>query len=189
MAAYSAEIDRALAFAAAKHCEQRRKGSGVPYIAHPFMVSLMLSRAGLPDHVVIAGVLHDVVEDQDVSLEEIEKRFGSEVAALVADVTEQKTDGNGERPWRVRKQEALDHLEAASRHVAALKAADALHNCLSTIANHDEDGSAVWARFKAPRNDQLWYYGEVAKRVRGKLGDHPLAVELSEAVDRLRRCG
>jgi (p)ppGpp synthase/HD superfamily hydrolase len=191
MMAYSPLLDRALALSASAHRHQVRKGSDVPYIQHPVHVAILLLKHGFPETVVIAGLLHDVVEDTGTPLSAIEERFGPEVAALVNSVTEQKTDGEGgpERPWRVRKEEQLAHLVHADAHGAALKAADALHNCRTTLADLSRVGLAAWARFKAPAGEQIWYYGRIAALCRDRLGPHPLCDELDEAVAGLARFG
>jgi hypothetical protein len=105
------------------------------------------------------------------------------VAELVAAVTETKTEASSDpvRPWRVRKEEQLAHLAQATREVAALKAADALHNCHSTLRDLDESGPVAWQRFNAPARDQAWYYRSIAEHVGERLGDHALARELREA--------
>ncbi len=185
MPAYSSAIDRALRLAAVEHREQVRKGSDVPYVAHPVMVAMLLLRAGMPDDVVVAGLLHDIVEDQDIGLDEIGARFGEKVRALVASVTELKTEDGKPRPWRVRKEEALAHLEAGGEHVAALKAADSLHNCMSTLIDLETVGPSVWSRFKSSREEQLWYYSCVTALTRARLGDNPLVGELEDAVAKL----
>src|SRR5688572_30173535 len=109
--AFSSRLDTALAFSARAHRTQVRKGTDTPYIIHPVHVSMILVAHGFDEDLAIAGLLHDTVEDCGVSLQEIAATFGEGVAALVDSVSEQKTDDGGERrPWRVRKQDQLDHL-------------------------------------------------------------------------------
>ncbi len=184
---FSARIDEALALAATAHHDQKRKGSGVPYIQHPVHVAMLLLRHGFDEAVIVAALLHDVVEDSDVELGTIEARFGRRVARLVGGATEQKAEGGVLRPWRARKEEALAALRRAGRDGVALKAADALHNCCSTLAHVREIGPAAWTRFHAPADQQAWYYAEIARIVRAKLGDHPLARELGRVVRELAR--
>jgi len=184
--AYSRAIDEALAFAAAAHRTQTRKGSDVPYIMHPVHVAMILLRHGFDEEVVMAGLLHDVVEDCDVELDEIRARFGPRVAMLVDAVTERKqTETNERRPWRERKLEQLARLRHANRDEAALKAADALHNCQTTLADLERQGEAAWARFNAGPDEQRWYYGALAAMVRETLERHPLSLELERAVAKL----
>ena len=108
----------------------------VPYIVHPMHVAMILRTHGFDEDLVIAGLLHDTVEDCAIDPAAIEAQFGPGVGALVGAVTEQKTDADGERrPWRDRKLDQLAHLRTGDARIAALKCADALHNAaLNTTA-------------------------------------------------------
>jgi (p)ppGpp synthase/HD superfamily hydrolase len=181
---YSASIYEALSLAARAHRDQLRKGTDVPYIVHPVQVAMILLAHGFEEDVAIAGLLHDTVEDCDVTLDDIRARFGDGVAALVDGVTEKKSDASAKkRPWRVRKEEQLAHLAHADRPTAALKAADALHNASCTLADVRAGGADVWKRFNAAPADSIWYYQEVARLVADRLGQaHALARELATTV-------
>jgi hypothetical protein len=86
----------------------------------------------------------------------------------------------------VRKEEQLQHLAGSSPGVAALKAADALHNASCTITDVEKNGHAVWARFNASAEETVWYYGEIQRACARHLGpQHPLVRELEDAVARL----
>ena len=80
------ELDAAIDYAAEKHAGQKRK-SGEPYITHPLSVAAILIDWGMDIDTVIAGVLHDTVEDTDATLDELESLFGRDVAFLVDGVT------------------------------------------------------------------------------------------------------
>jgi (p)ppGpp synthase/HD superfamily hydrolase len=185
--AYSDALDRALIVAACAHRAQVRKGGDVPYVQHPVHVAILLLKHGLSEAVVIAGVLHDVVEDTTVTLDEVRAQFGAHVADLVGAVSETKRDAGGQRSWRVRKEEQLATLATAPLEVVALKAADALHNGMTTLRDVRAQGGAAWGRFNAPKSDQLWFHRAVANAVRARLGDHPLARELEDAVTALEQ--
>ena len=183
---YSPRVDAALAMAAFAHRTQKRKGTEIPYIVHPVHVAMILMRHGFEEDVVIAGVLHDTVEDTDVSLDQIQDRFGAGVAGLVGAVSEAKTDDGGERrPWRDRKNDQIAHLERGDARVAALKCADSLHNLRSTIADLRVTGHALWTRFNAGPADWLWYYGGILRLARARLGEHPIVDELAGVVEEL----
>ena len=186
MSAYSARYDAALALAARAHRAQLRKGTDLPYIAHPVSVAQILERHGFGETLAIAGLLHDVVEDTPVPLDSIRAEFGDEVAELVAAVTETKAANGQDLPWEQRKAEKLERLHASGPDVAALKAADALHNSQSIIRDLRSDGAAVWQRFKRGPEQTLAYYAAIADGVRAKLAGHALAAELDAAVDTLR---
>lgn len=192
MIAYSEPYEAALVLAAQAHRDQSRKGTGIPYIVHPVIVSTILLRHGYAEQVVIAGLLHDVVEDQDVSLVEIEARFGSAVAGLVAALSERKEEGGRRRPWPVRKQEALAQLRSAGPEAAAVKAADVIHNARSLAVELRRRGPSAWADYSRGPEESLWYYRSVVTIVREHLdpqatGTQPLVVELEEALRDLER--
>jgi (p)ppGpp synthase/HD superfamily hydrolase len=187
MEGYSERYEAALALAASAHQGQVRKAGGEPYVVHVVHVSVILLRHGFSEEVAIAGLLHDVVEDQDVPLAEIEAGFGPAVAEMVAALTEWKEEGGQERPWEDRKREALAHLENASREAVAVKAADTLHNARSLALALDRVGPSIWGRFKRGSAEMLWYYQEVAAAVCARLGAHALANELLDAIEALEQ--
>jgi (p)ppGpp synthase/HD superfamily hydrolase len=183
--AFSARYDAALTLAARAHRSQLRKGTDIPYIAHPVHVSLILIRHNFGEALAMAGLLHDVVEDTDVPLQEIASQFGHEVARLVEAVSETKSANGVELPWEQRKAEKLAHLRAGGPDVAALKAADAIHNAQAIVADFRLVGPTVWSRFKRGADQTAWYYQEVLDAVRAKLGDHAIVAELAAVVNEL----
>lgn len=187
MEAYSERYEAALTLAAQAHRYQDRKAGDVPYIVHPVHVSTILLRHGFAEDVVIAGLLHDVVEDQDVALSRIEAEFGSRVSEMVAAVTERKLEAGCERPWEDRKQELLVQVRAASSEAAAVKAADALHSVRSLARSLRRHGPSLWNHFSRGPEPSLQYYRQVLALVRARLGQHPLADELDGAVKDLAR--
>ncbi len=184
---FSERYESALALAARAHQGQVRKAGGDPFIVHVIHVSVILLRHGFSEDVVIAGLLHDVVEDQDIPLSDIEARFGPDVAEMVAMLTERKREGDAERPWEIRKQEALDKLRRANSEAVAVKAADVLHNAHSVALVLRREGAAIWGRFSRGPQETLWYYRSVAQIVRERLGEHPLTQELDGAIEHLEQ--
>ena len=151
---YSDRLERAIHAALEAHDGQYRKnGDGVPYIVHPLQVALYLARAGCAEHVVLAGVLHDVVEDcESWTVARVAEEFGEEVAGIVDDLTEDKDLG-----WDERKQWAVDHVPEMREGAVAVKAADKLQNLssLRLALRESDDASAVWAHFKGGREKTL----------------------------------
>jgi (p)ppGpp synthase/HD superfamily hydrolase len=155
---WSPALESALRWAAHGHEGQVRKGSPVPYVEHPMAVAMILDRAEFSEDVIIAGLLHDLVEDTDVTLDDIRSRFGEAVAETVAGCTEVKRDATGaKRPWADRKRDHLETLKSATLATKAVILADKLHN-LASIALDLEEGRPVWSTFNAPRSDVLAYY-------------------------------
>ena len=117
-------LDTAIEIAARAHRDQLRKGTDVPYITHPYGVGLMLARAGYDEEVIAAGILHDTVEDTDVTLEQVREIFGARVAHIVRGGSEPDKD----LPWEARKRHTMEQLATASIEVRAVTCADKLHN-------------------------------------------------------------
>jgi guanosine-3',5'-bis(diphosphate) 3'-pyrophosphohydrolase len=119
-------LSEAIAFATTAHEPQRRKGVGLPYVTHPLEAMNLLIRHGVTDETILAAaVLHDVVEDCDVPATEIERRFGSKVAAIVGAVT--KTPGLSRAET---KRLALEQLRRGPPGARSVKMADRLSNLL-----------------------------------------------------------
>ena len=155
---WSIARERALRWAAFLHQGQVRRGSGIPYIEHPMAVAAILDRLGFGEVAVIAGLLHDAVEDTEATLDEVRARFGAEVAAIVDGCSEVKIDAEGhKRPWGDRKRDHLAALAAAPTLDRAVFLADKLHNLICIRLDLDE-GHAVWPDFHAPRDRVLAYY-------------------------------
>ena len=182
MNAYSEKYHAALALAAEAHRTQTRKGSGIPFLVHPVQVSVILLRHGFQEDVVIAGLLHDVVEDTETPLRWIEAEFGPAVAGMVAVLTEQKREDGVERPWEVRKREALEALRRGGADAVAVKGADVIHNARSLAAQSRDQGGAVWDHYSRGPDETLWYCRSVAAIARARLGEHALTKELEEAI-------
>lgn len=134
-------VKRAIEFATEAHGSQKRKYTGDPYIVHPIEVANILAQRGFSEDVVIAAILHDVVEDTPVTNAEIAKEFGSKVASLVAMVTDvsRPTDGNR----RARKELDRQHLAGASNEGKSIKLADLISNSKS-ILKHDPNFAKVY---------------------------------------------
>jgi (p)ppGpp synthase/HD superfamily hydrolase len=122
------------------------------------MLAAMLMDMDCPNDVIVAALLHDVVEDTSTTLAEIKTEFGDPIADLVQAVTEPDRDA----AWEVRKQYTIDKLCAAPLPVKLLACADKLHNLRSMVRDHAEVGEAIWARFKRGKEQQAWYYRGLA---------------------------
>jgi (p)ppGpp synthase/HD superfamily hydrolase len=148
----------AIEFAARAHAGQYRKGTRIPYIVHPLAVARILIEHDAPENVVVAAVLHDVVEDTRVTLPEIRAAFGNDVAGLVEGMSEP----NRRDTWEHRKQHTLDWLATAPLNVVLIKVADQLDNIRGIRADYLTQGDAVWKRFNRGREKQKWYHKGLA---------------------------
>lgn len=129
----SQKLLHAVEFAAKAHAGQTRKFSGEPYIVHPVAVARLAARFGLSEDAQVAAVLHDVVEDTEVSIEEVRDFFGPDVALMVWGLTNAKTrlaaaQVNIQLNRAARKAIDRDFLRAQGAEVRALKLLDLAHN-------------------------------------------------------------
>jgi (p)ppGpp synthase/HD superfamily hydrolase len=174
----STRLERALRLAASWHAGQTRKGSAVPYVAHPFAVAWLLDRYGFGEDVLIAALLHDAVEDTEATLDAIAEAFGPEVAAIVGHSSEQKLDEAGvRRRWIDRKRDHLAAIADAPVEARAVALADKLHNLISIQADLDA-GVDVWRLFNAGRDDVLWYH---LAMIEAAYAGEPALKDLAEA--------
>lgn len=144
---------KAIEFAAEAHKGQTRKSTSVPYVSHPYAVASILQNQGCDEHVVIAGLLHDTVEDTPVAIQDIQDEFGEKIAEIVAGVTEPSKSES----WEYRKNYMIDSIKHASHEIKFVSCADKLHNLLTVIDAHAVVGDAVWDRFSRGYDGQKWY--------------------------------
>jgi guanosine-3',5'-bis(diphosphate) 3'-pyrophosphohydrolase len=122
----------AAVFAAHKHRDQRRKGAEAsPYINHPLVVADILANEGGVDDLVtlVAALLHDTIEDTETTAEEIAARFGSETAAVVLEVTDDKQLGKEER-----KRMQVLHASGISERAKLVKLGDKIANIRDLVS-------------------------------------------------------
>ncbi|MBI1952912.1 MAG: HD domain-containing protein [Candidatus Omnitrophica bacterium] len=182
MAVLSGKFDEALQFASKAHRQQTRKGTTTPYVTHLMAVSAIVGENGGDEDLMIAALLHDSMEDQGVTREEIGSRFGSRVASMVEACSD--CTSKPKPPWRQRKEMYLAHLRAAGPDVRLISLADKLHNARTLLGDLRDVGPEVWKRFNAGPAETLWYYRSVIEALR--LGwNHPLIPELERIIDEI----
>jgi (p)ppGpp synthase/HD superfamily hydrolase len=154
----TARFEDALVYATQLHSGQNRKRSYVPYIAHLLAVTALVLEDGGDEDQAIAALLHDAVEDQGglATLEEIHRRYGERVAAIVEGCTDAYSIPKP--PWRQRKEKYIASLRQADPAVRRVSLADKVHNARSTLRDLTREGETVWARFHGGKDGTLWYY-------------------------------
>jgi (p)ppGpp synthase/HD superfamily hydrolase len=151
-------FSEAAAYAVELHARQARKGTAIPYITHLLTVSSLVLEDGGDENQAIAALLHDGPEDQGGQsvLDEIRRRFGDDVAALVDGLSDTLLDPKP--PWQGRKDAYLKRLEGEPTRVLTVSLADKVHNLRSIAIDRAAVGEAVWDRFHAGRALQEQYY-------------------------------
>lgn len=185
---YTLKIKRAIRFSIKTHevyQKQKRKGKDVAYITHPMTVALVLALAGANEDLVVAGVLHDTIEDstteKKVTKTMLEDRFGKNVAELVESVTE---TGRG---WDNRKSEVIRKIkEEFSYDSLLLKSADIIANKSESVDDYGRYGDELFDIFHAPKEKTLKYYLDAIEAILSRWKGNPLAKDLIGLRDELK---
>jgi len=197
MTGYSDRINHALAFAAKHHDRQVRKGTRLPYLTHPANVAIILTRYDQDEDTVVAGILHDVVEDcvrdgwtRETFDERIGEKFGTSVLETVLAVTVRRVDDEGnELDKGEQKSDFLERLASAGLRARWVCAADKVHNGSSILADlrRTVDSDSVWGRFSVGKDGTIQWYRDVHDRLVALAFDAPIIGELRHVAESLER--
>lgn len=192
---YSDRINHAFAFAAKHHDQQVRKGTRLPYLTQPANVAVILTRYGQDESIVVAGILHDTIEDavregwtRDLLEERIGRKFSLEVLDTVLSVIERRIDDDGvELSTDDRKSDVLARLATASESSRWVCAADKLHAANTIVYDIARTSfpETVWGRFSAGRDGTVRWFRAVCTRLRAVGFDAPIVQELETATQAL----
>lgn len=174
-------IEKAMRLAVVAHKDQVRKSDNSPYIVHPIMVSMILQQQGFAEEVIAAGIVHDLLEDTDVTAEILRDELGEEVLSYVAAVSEE-TD----LPWEERKEKYADSVANAPEGAKAVSIADKVHNAESILDDYQSKGAAVWEVFNRGKEKKLWFEELVYQKVSDSW-QHPLLDRYRAALDQLHQ--
>ncbi len=158
-------VSEAIAFAVKAHDGMRRKKSESPYILHPMEAAVIVGTMTNDQNLIAAAALHDVVEDANITLDEIEAKFGKRVRELVQSETEDKrADLPPASTWRIRKEESLSVLKNTDDiGVLMVWLGDKLANMRSVYRDFKVEGIRMWQRFNQKDvAEQAWYYRSIA---------------------------
>lgn len=142
-------FDKAVQFATEAHGDQLRKYHGTPYISHPLAVADIVKSVPHTEEMLVAAVLHDVVEDTPVTIEQIFEEFGDKVGELVHYLTDVSKPEDGNRAYR--KQLDAEHNAKGPAEAQTIKVADLIHNS-SDIASHDPK---FWKTYRVEKLNTL----------------------------------
>jgi (p)ppGpp synthase/HD superfamily hydrolase len=183
-------ISKALVFAAEHHQHQFRKGTRIPYMSHLLNVCKILAEKDCDDEVLASALLHDVVEDTLVTIEEVEENFGQRIAEIVRGATEleklEKKSIQEESTWQSRKEHTIHFLQHdASIDQLLVTCADKLDNLRSISSDYSKIGESLWKRFNASKMKQAWYYTSIASITNSKGKDNIILAEIGEEMEKL----
>ncbi|HEY9824762.1 MAG TPA: HD domain-containing protein [Stenomitos sp.] len=181
----TARYNEALEYAAWLHKDQVRKGTEIPYIAHPVAVSITALKYGATEEEAIAALLHDALEDQGrdgLTRIEILEKYGPEVLAIVEGCTDAVE--TPKPPWEARKKRYIASIAHKSASIRFVSACDKLHNAQAILKDFQAIGDALWERFKGGKEGTLWYYRALVEAFRAA-GELPMLDALEQVVSEL----
>lgn len=192
----SPRIEKAIVRATVLHHFQKRKISGVPYIVHPYSVAFLLAHYVDDEDVIIAGLLHDVLEDTPEYTEAMFlEEFGERVLGIVKEVTEDYTQaerlnhllrGGDHEAWRTRKERYLHNLSNDSEEALLVATADKVCNMRNVVDEFAAHGNQVWVQFRRKPEELLWFYAEANRVISDRLR-HPLVIEMNRVLQELQQ--
>ena len=162
-------FERASVFAAVAHQGAKRKGGRIPYLVHPIEAAAIVAEMTDDEELIAAAVLHDVVEDTEVTLSDLQRFFGDRIAHYVSGESENKRkELPPENTWKLRKQETIAFLmDQADKNAKILALADKLSNFRSIGRDEQSVGDRFWQRFNQ-KDKQMhgWLYRQTAEALR-----------------------
>ena len=172
-------IEKAVRFAAKAHEGTTRKGKERPYILHPVEVMTIVAGLTEDEEVISAAVLHDTVEDTDVTTRDIRQSFGERVERLVMAESEDKMkDLPPEASWELRKQATIDHLWTLDRDAKLICLGDKLANIREMSRDYAQIGDKLWERFnQKDKRKHAWYYSSICDILEAEFGAIPAIKE------------
>lgn len=195
MTGYSDRINHALAFAAKHHDRQVRKGTRLPYLTQPANVAIILTRYGQDEETVVAGILHDVIEDclregwtRETLDERVSDKFGTPLLDALLTITQRRIDDNGnELDKDERRADYLERLAGAGDSARWVCAADKIHSgrSLLTDLRRTVDADTVWGRFASGREGTIRWYRAVCDRLAALGFRAPIQDELRAVTEAL----
>ena len=181
-------LARAIVFAGKAHHNTERRGKGFPYIVHPLEAMAICATLTSDQELLAAAALHDVVEDTDITLDDLRREFGEKVAFLVEKESDKFVDGRSEKDsWRDRKQAAIDRIAAAPLEAKIVATGDKLSNMRAIARDYAVKGDELWKIFHAPDpSDHEWHYRGLAASLR-ELSDTFAYQEFVALIDQVFR--
>ncbi|MBC7897610.1 MAG: HD domain-containing protein [Cytophagaceae bacterium] len=195
MPGYSDRINHALAFAAKHHDQQVRRGIRAPYLTQPANVAIILTRYGQDESTVIAGILHDVVDDwardgysREVLQQRLSDKFGEGVLGTLLSVTHRKADDEGvELNPEERRNDLITRMAKGTPASWWVCTADKLHAAASLVTDvrRTVEPASVWNRLSGGREATVRWHRRVHDRLASLGFDAPIMAEFEQVVREL----
>lgn len=189
---FTPRLDEAIKLASRLHRDQtRRDNEKTPYISHLMSVAVLLSEVTDDEDIIIAGLMHDSLEDvSGYTYAKLAADCGERVATIVSHVTEPldaNKDKSEQLPWLERKEVYLTVLRSGGVESAMVSSADKIHNTESFIRDIKKDDGSFLSRFGSSIRNRLWFHEQTLLVVADKLGEeHPLVKRFAVSTEAFR---
>lgn len=187
MGVFSPRLEIALNLAIVAHQHQLRKVNALPFVTHPIHVAIILLKYGFAEEVIVAALLHDVVEDTQMGIAPIREQLGERVAALVLYLTDAPYGERDRLTWEAKRAILLEHLGQGDLDVVAIKVADSLHNLATLKLELQRSGISAWESFSRGAVPTLDFHQKVVAVAEQRLGNHPMVAEFRDMIDQVAR--
>lgn len=179
-------LEQAIRIACTYHAGQKRKDGKTPYVFHPISIAFLLTEYTTRQDIIIAALLHDLIEDTKYTPEELEKDFGTRIKNTVMYVTEVERKKWFSSNWKTRKNTYLDNLKKASQAALMVSAADKIHNLRSLTRSYEAEGEAVFNKFGYEKGDRLWFQREILHILEKRLSN-PIVKEYRKTFNKANK--
>ncbi|MBT3356529.1 bifunctional (p)ppGpp synthetase/guanosine-3',5'-bis(diphosphate) 3'-pyrophosphohydrolase [bacterium] len=166
------DIQKAIDKSAKLHNKQMRRSGQLPYIVHPYSVGAILSNYTDDEDIIIAGFMHDVLEDvEGYNVSNLREDFGNKVTNIVLYITEDKKPSDSQatarKTWKHRKTKYIHVLKnTTNQNILLVACADKVHNLQAFLEVYEEEGEDMWKNFNAPEprsTSTMWFHDELLK--------------------------
>ena len=174
-------IEKAYRLMLKAHGQQKRKTDNSPYVIHPLMVAKKLAQLDFPDAVIAAAMVHDVLEDSDVTEQTLRQELGDEVVDIILPLSEDKS-----LEWEERKKRYLEDVKNASIESKAVAIADKIHNLESLLASYKDLGPNIWTKFNRGRDQKINFEKQMLQAFKDSW-DHPMIAEYEKLLEQVEK--
>ena len=153
-------LDNAIRFAVQAHAGTERRGKGFPYIVHPLEAMAIVATMTSDQELLAAAALHDILEDTDLTVEDLRKTFGDRIARIVEEESDTEFPGtHAADSWHDRKRIAMQHLRTASPEAKIVALGDKRSNMRAIARDYALQGDSLWNLFHVKdKESHAWHY-------------------------------
>lgn len=184
---YSYRVEQAIRAAAVLHKDQIRRGSmPFPFVTHLVATAFTLMDYTDDEDVIIAGLLHDTLEDTDYTVAELEEDFGGRVSDIVQTLTEPKSTLENKLSWKDRKLAYVRQLKKGPEEALLVAAADKIHNFRTIVEDYTDSTSRFYQDFGKNFTDRIEAYEQIANTINSHL-KNPILTEFNHVFDAYKK--